>query len=132
MQRYVVRAVIVAATLFGVACSSRSQPGASRVSAQNELTIEQIRESGARDAFEAVQRLRPLWLRSRGQTSVNSANTILVYQNATRLGGIDALRGYPVEGITKIKYLTASEAANILLGTGTTVVEGAIVISTRQ
>ena len=131
MRKYVVPALIVTATLFSGACSGRTQAG-SRVSNQNELTVDQIRESGARDALEAVQRLRPLWLRTRGQSSINAPNTILVYQNETRLGSIDALRGYPIDGIAKLTYLTASEAANKLLGTGSTVVEGAIVISTRQ
>jgi len=116
--------------LLSTACSSKT-PGTGTVSNQNELTIEHIRESGARDAFDAVQRLRPLWLRTRSPSSINAPNTILVYQNETRLGGIEALRGYPIEGIAKITYLTASEAANKLLGTGTMVVDGAIVISTR-
>ena len=113
------------------ACSSAAQ-GGRQVTNQNELTIEQIRDSGARDALEAVERLRPLWLRTRSQSSVNAPNTILVYVNTVRLGGLDALRGYPLDAVTKISFLTASEATNRLPGAGSSVVDGAIVISTRQ
>ena len=123
---------VMFAALALAGCSSGRQPGARPVTNQNELTIEQIRESGAHDAYEAIQRLRPLWLRTRSPSSVNSPNTILVYVNNVRLGGIEALRGYPLDAITKLEYLTASEATNRLPGTGSTVVEGAIVIATRQ
>jgi hypothetical protein len=122
----------VGAALLSVACSSRTQGGGSRVSSQNELTIHQIRESGARDALEAVQRLRPLWLKTRNPTTINAPNTILVYENDTRLGGIDALRGYPIDAIAGLKYMTGAEATNVLLGTRAAGVEGAIVISTRK
>ena len=124
---YVAFAIVVFA-----GCSSGGQPGQRRVSNQNELTIEQIREVGAQDAYEAVQRLRPLWLRTRSPSSVNSPNSILVYADNVRLGGLDALRGYPLDAIKKINYLTASEATNRLPGAGSIVVDGAIVISTRQ
>ena len=128
----VVTALAVSAGLFSASCaSSRTGTKDPAVSMQNELSIEQIRASGSVDALEAVQRLRPLWLRTRAPSSVSGPNEILVYQNSTRLGGLEALRGYPLDGITKIRYLTASEAANRLPGTGSTVVEGAIVISTR-
>ena len=125
-------ALLFSAALMASCSGTRSGGGAAWIGNQNELTIVQIRESGAQDALEAVQRLRPLWLRTRSPSSVNAPNTVLVYLNDTRLGGIDALRGYPLEGITKLNYLTASEAANKLLGTGTTVVDGAIIISTRK
>jgi hypothetical protein len=127
-------AIALSAALFSVSCSSAPSTGSSSPSVgdPNYLTIEQIRATDARDALEAVERLRPLWLRIRGQSSINGTNTILVYLNETRLGGIDVLRGYPLEAITSIKYLSASEAANKLMGTSTTVVEGAIVLSTRK
>jgi hypothetical protein len=133
MRKYAIAiSLVLGALLSGAACSSSRSAGSAAVSPQNELTLEQIRNSGGNDALEVVQRLRPLWLRTRSQSSINGPNTILVYMNETRLGGVEALRGYPLEAITKITYLTASEAANKLMGTGTTVVDGAIVLSTRK
>jgi hypothetical protein len=114
-----------------VGCSARGG-GQATTTSQNELTSDQIRASGGVDAWEVIQRTRPLWLRTRSASSVNAPNTVLVYQNDTRLGGIDALRGYPLDAIVKITYLSASEAANKLPGTGSTVVDGAIVIHTRR
>jgi hypothetical protein len=126
-----VSALVALAGLLFVSCSTaRPQDGDLKIGTANELNSEQIRASDARDALELVQRLRPLWLKPGSPRSVNAPNTILVYLNDTRLGGIEMLRGVPLETITKINYLSASEAANKLVGTGSTVLDGAIVIST--
>jgi hypothetical protein len=133
MRTYVIAAALMLTACFSLSCSSgRSATQGPSLGNQNELTLEQIRASDARDALEAVERLRPLWLRTRSPSSVNAPNTILVYLNDTRLGGIAALRGYPLEGITGMTYLSASEAANKLSRVGTAVVDGAIVLSTRR
>jgi hypothetical protein len=55
--------------------------------------------------------------------------TVLVYVNETRLGGLDALRGYPLLSVASLRYLDASQAG-LLPGAGSAHVEGAIVIRT--
>lgn len=61
------------------------------------------------DAFEAVQRLRPGFLRSRGPTGAGSGG-VRVYIDGQPAGGLDMLRTVPVAVIGQIEYLSASEA----------------------
>jgi hypothetical protein len=97
------------------------------------ITSEEIRSSGARDAYEVVERLRPLWLRSRGARSSGHLDTeILVYLNGSRMGGPDALRSISMELIGSIRYLDGPRATAELPGIGSRHVEGAIVITTLQ
>ncbi|MEW5926343.1 MAG: hypothetical protein AB1941_02535 [Gemmatimonadota bacterium] len=96
------------------------------------ITIEEIQRSGAMNAYEAVQRLRPLWLRSRNATANRGTPpSILVYLNGNRLGGTDMLRRMEVIPITSIRYLDAA-AAMSLPGLASMRVEGAIMISTSR
>jgi hypothetical protein len=78
------------ASLWG--CSSFSH-GPSRD--RTVISSEEIAASEARTAHELIQRLRPLWLQSRGDRSTRLETTILVYQNDVMLGGIETLRGFP-------------------------------------
>ncbi len=95
------------------------------------ITLEEIQRSGAMSAYEAVERLRPLWLRSRRERSRGAPTSIVVYLNGTRMGGTDTLRRLEVLPITSIRYLDAA-AATSLPGLGSLRVEGAIMVSTSR
>ena len=115
----------VAAGLWG--CSSLDH-GPSRD--RNLITPEEIEASGARNAYELIQRLRPLWLQSRGERSVRLETAIVVYQDNAMLGGIDTLEGIPIELVRSVRALDSAEAGR-LPGLGSRHVERAIMISTR-
>jgi hypothetical protein len=96
------------------------------------ITVEEIRRSGAMNAYEAVERLRPFWLRSRNATSSRGVpSSILVYLNGSRLGGTDMLRRLEVIPVTSIRYLDAA-AAKSLPGLASLRVEGAILVNTGR
>jgi hypothetical protein len=96
------------------------------------ITVEEIQRSGAMNAYEAVERLRPFWLRSRNATSSRGVPaSILVYLNGSRLGGIDMLRRLEVIPVTSIRYMDAA-AAKSLPGLASFRVEGAIMVSTTS
>lgn len=112
------------------ACAGRRDGAVAR--AGNVITaaeIEQHRRAGVRDVLELIERARPRWLQVRLERSLQLETTLLVYVNETRLGRTDALRNYPLDQISSIKYLDAA-AAGLLPGAGSAHVEGAIVIST--
>ena len=114
------------------ACASSGRSGSSIRRDPNLISTAEIEEeiqSGVRDLFELVERRRPRWLQVRGERSLNLQTVIAVYHNEARLGGIDALRGYPLTAVTSLKYLDAAQAM-LLPGAGSSHVEGAIVIST--
>jgi hypothetical protein len=111
-----------------VAAGCASAPGAVGGD-PNLLTQDQIAQSDARNVFELVEHLRPRWLQQRLQRSQRLSTAILVYHNRSAIGGIEVLRDIPAQGIYSIRWFDATQAGR-LPGAGSTVVDGAIVIST--
>jgi hypothetical protein len=115
------------------ACSSATR-GATGVTNPNLITAADItrgRADGVRDLYELISRVRPRWLDVRQDRSLRLETLIAVFQNNSRLGGIDALRGYPLENIASVRYLDSAQAG-LLPGANGGHIEGAIVISTGQ
>lgn len=123
---------LVAATLVllpACAASAGAEAGATPRRDRNVLTAEEIAATGVTNLYDAVQRLRPHWLRGANLTNREAAGgEFVVYQGTTQLGGAEALRqlapGYAVE----LRYLDASQATNTLPGLGSRRVAGAIVV----
>jgi hypothetical protein len=120
-------------TLFTACASSGSSNQRSRNSNTISATeMDQARREGMRDLYEVVERVRPRWLRVRTDPSFNLQTLVVVYQNESKLGGVDALRGYPLTSVNSLRYLDAAQAG-LLPGAGGGVgahLEGAIVINT--
>lgn len=97
------------------------------------ITRQEIDGTNVRTAHELIEQLRPRWLTTRGSRSFGAAGDagILVYQEQTRLGGMDALRQMPITNIASLRWLDAATATSTLPGIGGGHVSGAIVISTR-
>jgi hypothetical protein len=119
-------AACLAAACAGQGRVSGAQRNASLIAAEE---IQEQQDAGVRDLFELVSRQRPAWLQTRTERSLQLETTVLVYHNETRLGGVDALRGYPLLSVTSLRYLDAAQAG-LLPGAGSAHVEGAIVIRT--
>lgn len=93
------------------------------------ITQEELAGSGTTNLLDAVQRLRPQWLRGVNLTSRTGGDTeFVVYQGTTFLGGVDALRQLAPGYAQELRYLDASQATNTLPGLGSRRVAGAIVI----
>lgn len=76
----------------------------------DELTLEEIQESDYENAYDIVRTMRPRWLRTRGPTSFNSNNPIMVYVDGTRMGGPDELSMIPRLSIQGMRYYSPTEA----------------------
>lgn len=94
----------------------------------NELTYEELLRSETRNAYEAVEKLRPRWLRPGPDRSLRLETVILVYMDGVRLGGTDALLTVPLEGIQRMHVLGAVEAG-YLPGLGSQHVERVIMLT---
>jgi hypothetical protein len=93
------------------------------------LTRAELRESGATDAYEAIQRLRPRWLVVRsGMRSFSMETEVVVFQDRLFLGTQDALKRMGIEGIYEIRYLDGATAKAALAGIGDRHVQGAIIV----
>ncbi len=115
--------------VFLAACASTSGTNTPRRSS-NVITAEELASSRAKEALEAIELLRPQWLRTRGVASPASLQALVpaVYLNNQRLPELGNLRNFPAANIEEIRYLNSQDATT-LYGTGNAA--GAIVVKTR-
>lgn len=126
----------MAVALLAVSCASsgtpaRSDSGRRQVSRDRSvLTQEEIAASSARDALNAVQLLRPDWLRTRGSTSMRDITPagVVVYVDGQRYGEAQSLEQFRIGSFKAIRYYSGTEATN-RWGTGHA--GGVIYLTTR-
>lgn len=130
-MRMLTRTLAIAAAAVLVACGGASSRGARQPRPSPDvLTRADLEPLAGITARQAIERLRPRFLRSRGTTSIMNANAdrIWVYVDNARLGGIEVLDQLQVHDIGEIRYLNGPDATN-RFGMGHTA--GAIVITRR-
>lgn len=126
MSRQIVSVVLLAA-LAGCAAGGG---GARSLQSRNVITAAEVEAINVSTAYEAIQQLRPHFLQSRGQASIQdpTAGTPVVYVNGVRYGSPDALNGIRAMDVAEIRFLSASDATT-RYGTGH--VGGVIEVRTR-
>ena len=106
-----VRHIYLLATVAVLACASAGSSGAPRD--RNIVTWEEIAAAHVTNAYEAIERLRPLWLRSHGPTSINTPGTqfATVYVDGQRYGELTTLHNLNSEQIAVIHYYSGAEGS---------------------
>jgi hypothetical protein len=114
-----------------VVCTACSTTGRrSGGSSANQITRAQLESLETMSAYDAIQRLRPNWLQTRGPTSLLSGPTLpQVHINDSRSRTIDELRSLPVIEIETMEYRSAADATTRY---GTGYPGGVIEIRTRR
>jgi hypothetical protein len=122
--RHAVLVVSAQAILFtSLACAAQQatrsgvRPASSRdarvSAAWNALTAHELRQANGSNAFDVVERLRPLFLRTRG------LHAPTVFVDHIRRGGVHELRLIPATSIAEIRYFDGRTATQ-RFGTGYT------------
>ena len=83
------------------------------------ITAPELVDSNAPHALEAVQRLRPEYLRTRGPSSLLNPTAMgpAVFVDGVLLGGVDVLADIPIGELARIQYFRAWDATT-LFGAG--------------
>lgn len=123
--------------LSGCAASAEAGAGAgastsgTQRSRRDLITQEELQSSGTTNLYDAVQRLRPQWISGGNRTEAMTGGgaEVVVYQGATNLGGVEALRQMAPGYVASLRWLDGSQASNTLPGLGSRRVAGAIVIT---
>lgn len=129
-RRPTVRAVTLICITWAGACATAGAPGDG--DDRDVLTRAQLEDVSYLNAYDAVRRLKPIWLRTeRGQDSFRSQGRrgLRVYVDGIHYGDKDSLRTLQVQTIEEIRYLDKREATRRF---GTDHSEGALLILTRQ
>jgi hypothetical protein len=128
MFRRTVHALVATLPLLA-ACASSSPRSMTARPRTDIITREEIDQVGARNAYEAVERLRPRWLVVRsGMRSFSMETEVVVFHDQLFLGNQNALRAFGIDGIYEIRYVDGPTAKATLPGLGDRHVQGAIVI----
>lgn len=109
------------------ACAGAGTTGGPRLNA-TLITRAEIDEAGPSSAYDLVQKLRPIWLRKRGNTSVSQETDVVVYFDGVRMGEREALREISSTNVESLEFLDARRAT-ARYGEGH--VAGAILVRTR-
>lgn len=118
------RTLPAAFLLVFAACASSGGGGGGGGSNAEVLTRDELIASNETDVFNALQRLRPAWLRVRGQTSFAGTTTVTVFVDGSPRGDVSDLRGMQVTDVVEVRYLSPSDAAfqfGTLAGSGGTI-----------
>ena len=126
-------AVVLVAILAACASAQTNEDATPRGSDAGREVITRAELGGHEDlsAFEVVRRLRPTWLRYRGQAILTSPERegLRVYLDGSYFGDASTLGQLRVVAIEEIRFLD-SRRATMRFGTGHSV--GAIVVTTRR
>ena|SRR3990170_7881838 len=120
--------LVLGAALIGCAPQAGT---ATRTRNTNVLTAEEIAASQTPTAYDAIRKLRPTFLRTRGPNNFEpggGVQTAHVFLDGQRYGDIEALKTMPVSTIREIRYLSASDATTKY---GTGYMNGVIEVYTR-
>lgn len=104
--------VMAAATLALVSCARPRSNDPGGIRASDVLTIDEISKSQSQNAYDAVRRLRPAFLASRGPTTLlqRQERQIVVYLDGRRYGDVESLRTITTDGIFEVRYLSPNQA----------------------
>lgn len=130
LRKLAIVGVVTLLTLSSSACAPSATSGRGN---QNVITEAELETTSAVTLHEAIQRLRPRWLTVRSSQTLGfgaGETAILVYQNQSRLGGVEILRELDKSVAVWLQYLDGPTASASLPGIGSQDVEGAIIIHT--
>ena len=106
---------LVGAAILG--CASPGTSGTSKPSRdRNLLTAQEIAAANAdaSSAYDAVARLRPIWLTRHGTTSITSQSpeteVARVFVNGQHYGDVGSLRSIQAANVADIRYYGVSES----------------------
>ena len=127
---YALRVLLVCSIVFlATSCAVASQSGGSNRRSQNRLSHAQLENASELTLFNAIQRLRPLWLQTRGASSARGPAPVMVYMDNVRAGGIEFLYDIAVESVESVSFINASDATTRW---GTGVAGGVILVISRS
>lgn len=77
------------------------------------ITAQDVMQSGAQTAYQAVQRLQPTWLTSRGANSFNGSvgQTPDVYLSGVDMGGVQYLQNVQATDVKEMRFYEPGQAA---------------------
>ncbi|MGH7459530.1 MAG: hypothetical protein ACREMA_00700 [Longimicrobiales bacterium] len=98
---------------IALGCSSATTANGAPRADRNRLTQEQLATANSDNLYEAIVKLRPEWLNTRGPTSVTdpTPTSVSVFMNGNLMGRAESLRDLRILDVTEVRYWAAGQAA---------------------
>jgi hypothetical protein len=107
--------IIAVATIAVAGCSA---PATGPRGSPDRITRQQLESLEVVSAYDAIQRLRPTWLQTRGPTSISGGVAVpRVHINDSRTADLQELRSLPTTAVESMQFFSAADATT-LYGTG--------------
>jgi hypothetical protein len=120
--------MLVALTMaLGSCASSGTTPRSSR--SVKVITSEELETVEELNGYEAVQRLRPNWLRMRGRVSMEMQQGVQLYIDGVHRGYVAELVSIRANAIERMEFLSSTQATSRY---GTNHVDGAVLVRMRR
>jgi hypothetical protein len=97
-----------------VACASARAPSTGTHRDANLITEQEIVDSRGSNGFDVVSRLRPMFLKTRGTSTINARRSeyASVFVDGAFYGNLSSLRTIVANQIHEIRYLSGIESAS--------------------
>jgi hypothetical protein len=97
-----------------LACASSGMAGTAVRRDPNLITEQEIAASAESNGFDAVSKLRPMFLKTRGRSTINSGGSeyASVFLDGQYFGELSSLRNIPANQIQEIRYLNGPDAVS--------------------
>lgn len=125
------RLIFVGALFALTACASAgTSSGSTTHRDPNVITHQEFIDSGEGNAYDAIARLRPMFLKTRGRTTLNAdaSDYATVFVDGQRYGDLNSLRSIVAGQIISARHLNGADA---VAKYGMQYGSGAIDITTR-
>lgn len=111
-MRGVGRTALLGASLLLWGCATGPTSDGGTVRDPNRISLEELQDQPAGTAYDAVERLRPNWLRSRASTMAGGGTAIVarVFVDGREFGPLRALRQVSIEAVGEIRYMSGRDA----------------------
>jgi hypothetical protein len=108
-----IRSIYMVSLAFTLACASTGGTGGGAPPPdRNLLTEDQIDAISVTSAYEAVERLRPMFLKTRGRSTINAGGSeyASVFVDGQFYGDLSSLRNIVASQVREIRYLSGPDA----------------------
>jgi hypothetical protein len=97
-----------------IACASSGGSGTRPHRDPNLITEQEIESSGETNGLDVVTRLRPMFLKTRGRSTINGPESeyASVFLDGQYYGGLNSLRNIVAQQIHEIRYLNGPDAVS--------------------
>lgn len=126
MRSSVIALVALTMALGACASSGASSSPSRSATVINTAELDTVEEL---NAYEAVQRLRPNWLRTRGRISLAFQQGIQLYIDGIHRGYVSELVSIRANAVGQMRFLSAREATARF---GTNHVDGAVLVTMKR